>query len=143
MSEDGTQLIRRLTEEAYNRGNLSVVDEVCSSDFVCNVPGAPGPLIGPAGLKGLIAGFRTAFPDLHLQVEDSFGEGGRVAQRSVVTGTHQGMYAGRFPPTGKHAKFDTIFICRVAGDKLAEEWIHQDTLGMLQQLGAIPSRRPT
>jgi hypothetical protein len=28
--------------------------------------------------------------------------------------------------------------CRLAGGKLAEQWVVMDALGLLQQLGAIP-----
>jgi steroid delta-isomerase-like uncharacterized protein len=143
MSNEGIELVTRLTEEAYNKGNLSVVDDVCSPDFICHASGAPGPLVGPEALKGLIASFRTAFPDLHLHVEDIFAQGDRVAQRSLIHGTHKGMFAGRIPPTGKEAKFETIFIFRVANGKLAEEWTEQDTLGFLQQIGVIPRQGPS
>lgn len=60
-------LIRRIFDEAFNQGNLAVVDELISLDHLAHTAfgGAPH---GPGGLKWLIAMFRTAFPDLHCTV---------------------------------------------------------------------------
>ena len=89
--------IYRIFEEAFNQGNLAVVDEVLTSDHVAHnaFGGAPN---GPEGLKWLIAMFRTAFPDLHCTVEDEIREGDKCASHWTMRGTHKGLFLDN-PPT--------------------------------------------
>jgi predicted ester cyclase len=61
-----------------------------------------------------------------------------VATRYVVSSTQKGEMEG-IPPTGNRAEFTGISIDRFSGGKLAETWDHYDALGMMQQLGVIPS----
>jgi hypothetical protein len=87
MSTNQTQSpIRRVFEEAFNRGNLAVVDELLSPNHFAHnsIGGAPN---GPQGFKLLIAMFRTAFPDLHCIVEDEFSEGDKFSARWTLRGT--------------------------------------------------------
>ncbi len=60
--EDNKATTRRFFEEVFNRGNLTVVDEVKSSNYVFHDPGLPEPIRGPEGFKQYIMLFRNAFP---------------------------------------------------------------------------------
>ena len=91
--------IRRVFDEAFNQGNLTVIDELLSSDHLAHNAFGRAPN-GPQGLKWLIAMFRTAFPDLHCIVEDEFNEGDKFSARWTLRGTQQGPFIGN-PPTGK------------------------------------------
>jgi len=82
--------------------------------------------------------FRSAFPDVHFSVEDQVVEGDKVVTRWRGSGTHQGNLMG-IPPTGNRVSFVGITINRLEDGKVAEEWQIFDALGMMQQLGAIPS----
>ncbi len=128
--------IRRIFEEAFNLGNLAVIDEVTSPDhFAHNViAGTPN---GPQGLKLLVAMFRTAFPDLHCAVEDEIVERNKFAARWSIHGTHQGMFLGN-PPTGKKVEVLGIIIGRTENGRIVEDWTLTDQLGVLQQLGIVP-----
>ena len=44
------------------------------------------------------------------------------------------------PPTGKEITIGSINIHRLDGDKIVEQWVNSDALGLLQQLGAIPAQ---
>jgi steroid delta-isomerase-like uncharacterized protein len=81
----------------------------------------------------------TAFPDFSCTVEDIIAEGQKVMVRFIVRGTHLGMFRG-LPATGKKIEMGGIGIYRCAGGKIVEGWSYLDTLGMMQQLGMIPSR---
>jgi steroid delta-isomerase-like uncharacterized protein len=102
-------------------------------------PAVPGLPPGPAGLKPIIAGFRAAFPDLQVTVEDQIAEGDKVVTRYTMRGTHQGAFMG-LPPTGKHVTVSGIQIERVVQGQIVEHWRKSDDLGMMQQLGAVPPR---
>lgn len=138
MSAENKALARRLVEEAFNAGRLEVVDELVASDFVEHDPSLTEEVRGPAGVKELIAGYRAAFPDIRITIEDQIADGDYVVSRWSGTGTHQGELMG-MPATGKQATVTGITIDRIADGRIAESWDNWDTLGMMQQLGAIPA----
>ena len=84
------------------------------------------------------ATYRAAFPDTHLTIEDQIAEGDKVVTRWTATGTNQGTLMG-IPPSGKRVTITGISITRIANGKAVEDWVNFDTLGMLQQIGAIPT----
>lgn len=127
---------RRAIEEGWNQGNTAVFDELLAANYVGHDPS--GPIHGPEGFKQFYATYRTAFPDTHLVIEDQIAEGDEVTTRWTATGTHQGPLMG-IPPTGKHVTVTGITIARFADGKEVESWFNWDALGMLQQLGVVPS----
>ena len=137
MLTDRTEsLIRRLFDEAFNRGNLAVVDELLSPDHFTHTAfgGAPH---GPGGLKWLIVMFRAAFPDLHCTVEDEIREGNSFAAHWTMRGTHRGLFLGN-PPTGRPVAVQGIIFARTANGRIVEDWTLVDQMGILHQLGMIP-----
>jgi predicted ester cyclase len=42
-------------------------------------------------------------------------------------------------PTGRRITLTGIHVMRVEGGKVVEHWGQQDSLGLMQQLGAIPA----
>ena len=136
--EQNKALISRLYEEALNKGNLTEIDEIIAPDYVRHglAPEAPH---GPESTKQVFTKMRTAFPDLCITIGPVVGEGDMVAAQLTLHGTHKGEFMG-VAPTGKDVTVTTIGIYRFAGSKLKEAWIQMDELGMLQQLGAIPSK---
>ena len=136
MSEQNKTVVRRAIEEVYNQGNLDIVDELVSGDFVAHA--ASEDIHGPAGMKQFVASLREAFPDLHLTIDDQVAEGDRVVTRWTARGTHAGTFQG-IPPTGKRGTMTGIDIDRVVGGKAIECWTNADYLGLLQQLGVVPA----
>lgn len=136
MSERNKRVVRRSFDEVYNQGLLDVVDELVARDFVAHAGSQE--IHGPDGMKQYVAALREAFPDLHLKIDDQVAEGDRVVTRWTASGTHTGHLRG-LPPTGKLGVMSGIDIDRVVDGVAIECWIHADELGLLQQLGAIPS----
>jgi len=132
--EENKAIVRRLWEEV-NKGNVSVLDELCAADFVWHAPG---------GLerhdlqiaKKVITRFFTTFPDFHVTIEDLIAKGDKVVTRSTRTGTHQGEYRG-IAATGNKVTWTFISIYRIEGGKIVEEWDEGDHLSLMQQMGAI------
>jgi steroid delta-isomerase-like uncharacterized protein len=135
--EANKALVRRLVE-GMRPGNLDVIDEVVAADFVHRNPADPTMAPGPAGLKRMEQRWLAAFPDMQTTVDDQFAEGDKVVTRWTGRGTHRGEMFG-IAPTGKQIEFTGIFIDRIAGGKIVEHWDEADILGVLQQLGAVPS----
>jgi steroid delta-isomerase-like uncharacterized protein len=111
-------------------------DQLYGPDWVGHFPGMPP--LDAEGHRMYSLAMETAFPDLDRKVEDLLAEGDRVAARWTATGTHRGVFNG-IPPTGKVATSSGITIFRIADGRIVEEWGESDTLGLLMQLGAIPS----
>ena len=89
-AEQQRAAIQRYLDEAWNKGNLSVVDEVFAADYVLHDPANPADVRGPDGLTQLIGMYRNAFPDAHFTIEDLLIDGNKVATRYRATGTQRG-----------------------------------------------------
>ena len=105
-------------------------------------PALPEPVNGPKGLIEAARGYRDAFPDLRMTADQSIAEGDYVATRWTGRGTHKGELFG-IPATGKEATVTGISIDRWADGKIVESWTNWDTLGLLQQIGAVPAAMQT
>ena len=136
MSEENKALLRRFIEEVANKGNLAVIDEIISADVVDHNP-QPGQPSGREGVKQNFNMFRTAFPDLHITIDDMVAEGDKVAARMTMRGTHRGELMG-IPPTGKQVVFSSIEIDRFSGGQCVDHWEQADIMGLMQQLGVAP-----
>jgi steroid delta-isomerase-like uncharacterized protein len=136
-TEENKAISRRSFEEAWNKGNLAVIDEVVAANYVGHDPAIPN-LRGPAGMRQLITMYRTAFPDIQFTIEDQAAEGDKVVTRWTARGSHQAELMG-IAPTNKQATVTGIGIDRFVNGKIEESWGNWDTLGMLQQLGVVPT----
>src|SRR5215207_10454783 len=96
-TEENKVLARRVLEEIFNKGNLDAADELLAPDFVDHDPSMPEDVRGPEGFKEYVSAYRSAFPDLHVQIEDQIAEGDKVTTRWTGTGTHEGELAGIAP----------------------------------------------
>jgi steroid delta-isomerase-like uncharacterized protein len=137
-AESNKALSRRLLEEAFNAGNIDVVDELVTTDVVNHDAALPEAMIGPDAAKASIRGYRTAFPDLRITIEEQIADDQGVATRWSAKGTQEGELMG-MPATGKQATVTGITIDRIVDGRIAESWTNWDTLGMLQQLGVVPA----
>lgn len=134
--EKSVDVVRRLIEEGFNKGNLSAVDETVSINIKEYQRFDPPLPSGSAGTKALITGLRGMFPDLKLTIEDIAVEGDKVWIRMRAKGTNGGSIMGK-PPTGKWMEIDIIDVCRVSDGKIVEHWGVPDQLGMLEQIGML------
>jgi steroid delta-isomerase-like uncharacterized protein len=137
-AEENKAIARRADEELFDRGNLDVADELFAPNFVYHDPASGEDWRGPESVKQFAAMMRVAFPDLRYTVEDQIAEGDKVATRYTANGTHQGELMG-IAPTGNRVEITGISITRIEDGKIEEIWENYDTLGMMQQLGVIPS----
>jgi steroid delta-isomerase-like uncharacterized protein len=137
-TEQNKALFRRVMEEVFNRGNVSLVDELLAPDFVEHEELPPGIPAGREASKQLSTMLRSAFPDFQATIDHLVAEGDKVVARSTWSGTHKGEFMG-IAPTGKSVSFGVIDIVRIAGGKLVEHWGLMDNSGMMQQLGVIPA----
>jgi predicted SnoaL-like aldol condensation-catalyzing enzyme len=126
----------RYIDEVLNGRNLDAIDQICAESYVSHVPGMPD--MDRAGDKQLVGSMFAGFPDLEFEVGDQIAEGDRVLHTLTGRGTHQAEFMG-IPPTGRRVEVTGMNINRIAGGKIAESWGVIDILGLLQQLGVVPT----
>ena len=141
LRSDGRQanaaLIQRFYDEGWNANNLDVYDELVTEDFLDH-QAIPGLEPGREGFKMLNAMFRSAMPDVWVTVDQIVAEDDKVACRWTSTGTHEGDLFG-IPPTGAKVAVTATVWYRIEDGRLAEGWINRDDVGLMRQLGVIPS----
>lgn len=130
--------MRRLFEEVWNQGDLSTADELFASGYIHHDPTTPDFGRGPEGERKRASLYRAAFPDLRLIIENIISEGETVMLRWSCHATHKGDLNG-IAPTGKRIAVTGFSAARFSAGKLAEGWVNWDALGLLQQLGAVPT----
>ena len=133
-------VVRRFIEELWNRRQLEVADDIFAPDCVTHQlrSGAEATMPRPPEVtKQHIKDWTAAFPDLHITIERMIAEKDRVMIQCIQRGTHLGSWQG-IAPTGKVISIQMVVVYRIAGGRIAEDWVLVDFLGVFQQLGVVP-----
>ena len=109
-------------------------------DYHENEP-IPGQGPGREELKKAYQNFNTPFPDLEFVFADVIAEGDLVVGRGLISGTHKGEFFG-VPPTGKKVHWTGTRLFRLKDGKITEGWVNLDMMGLMQQMGIVPSPPP-
>ena len=106
--EENKAMVRSVIEEAINKGNLAVIDDIMAPNYVYHFPGME--IKGPGGFRQFATMMRNAFPDINVSIDDCVGEGNLVASRLTLRGTLKGEFMG-MAPTGKSMVFqEAVFV---------------------------------
>jgi steroid delta-isomerase-like uncharacterized protein len=142
MALDNKAIVRRLYEDVWNDRKLNLIDKLFAPSHALDEPTTSGSQMGPAAYKEQVNRFVAAFPDLHLEIDDLIGEKDKVVLSWVISGTHTGDFMG-IPATNKKVSFEGITIIQIAGGKILDSSVRWDALGLMRQLGAVPSLAQT
>ena len=136
MSSAESKLVVARLFDAVNSSDLEGAMVLVTDDMTVHtqVPGIPP---GREGFRAFLSAFFSAFPEQSVDVHETIAEGDRVLVRHTHHAVHGGEFAG-LPPTGIKATVDGLELFRLQDGKIAEMWHHDDLLGLMQQLGAIP-----
>jgi steroid delta-isomerase-like uncharacterized protein len=132
------QIVRSLIDEAWNRGDLSILSDFWSEDCINHaMPGADN-----RGLKTLLAyhesvaaTLQEAFIDFRTEILQQIAEDDRVVTHMKSSGKHQGAFLG-IPATGREITMLAMRIDRLHDGKIVEHWSIADMAGLMQQLQA-------
>jgi steroid delta-isomerase-like uncharacterized protein len=127
----------RVPLEVLNEGRIDLMDELFAADYVDHVS-IPGFSPGRDGLREFFRAFKAAFPDLQATIVNELSNGDKRLVHIRMSGSMQGDFM-RMPATGKSATWEEMHLVRMRDRKIAEHWAVMDQLGMLQQLGVIPT----
>ena len=136
MSDVNKILSRRVLKEVFSEGNLDMVAEIFSEDHVHHDPAMPEEGHGREHFKEFASMYRSAFPDINIEIEDQIAEGDKVVTRWTGTGTHEGELTG-IAPTGNPVTLPGVEIVRISDGKLVEGWEGYDSMTMMRQLGVM------
>jgi steroid delta-isomerase-like uncharacterized protein len=126
---------KRWFEEVWNQGREATIDELLAPEVVGHglTDSAGNEVTGIESFRDFWRAFRSAFSDIHIDVQDTVTEGDLGVARFVTTGKHTGEGIGK-PPTGKPVKFTGMTMVRVKDGKIVESWNNIDFMTMLKQL---------
>jgi|SRR5215210_2512018 len=125
MTEENKALVRRYYGEILNARKLETLPAFWADEQ----------MIEPVR-RGCFSYF-TAFPDLHVAIDELIAEGDKVFCRSTMTGTHDGEYKG-IPPTGRNIAAESAEVFRIVDGKIAGYWCLANVAGLMRQLTEEP-----
>jgi steroid delta-isomerase-like uncharacterized protein len=141
LTQTNKETVRRFLSTVIGPRDSGAADDVLAADYTVHMVGMPEPVRGRDAWKELIGNYFQAFPDLAVEIEDEVVEDDRVAMRLVWSGTHRAEFLG-VPATGRRVRVQSSVFFRVVDERVETEWHQDDMLGLLQQLGAVPSAAP-
>ena len=134
--EANKAIVRRMTEEFYNQGNIESAEQFFADTYRHHDPASPH-VRDRDGLKQVLRAFLIGCPDLQITIDDLLAEGDTVTKRWTYHATHTGDLSG-MPPTSNRIIMSGLELFRLEGGKIVECWLAYDNLSLLQQLGVIP-----
>ncbi len=140
MARDNAMIVRRFVDEVITQGNIEAAEQYVWEDVIEQVP-LPGQGPGLDGLKNILRSMRAGFPDIVFSIQEQIAEDDKVASRFEWTGTHSGEFLG-IPATGRHVRVWGVVIDRLENGRIKDTRIIMDTLGLMGQLGVLPSPQP-
>ena len=136
MSEENKDLVNRIYNEAISHGVYDVINEQVASG--CVVHGLPMGINNQEEFKTGIEVFRSAFPDLHMLIEQQIAEYDRVCDQGYITGTQRGEFLG-VPASGNQIKVNLNAIWHMNDGLLIESWVQLDMVGLMRQIKSAPA----
>ena len=123
--DENKAIVLRYFEESHNKRNLAIIDELLEPEYGKRV-------------KEWMTMELAAFPDGRYIIEDVVAERDKVLLRWTWSGTHRSPIwtpVGTIAATGQHVTSAGMLLYRVANGKLVEEWLGEDWLHFVRQLG--------
>jgi steroid delta-isomerase-like uncharacterized protein len=140
MARDNAMIVRGFVDEVITQGNIEAAEQYVWEDVIEQVP-LPGQGPGLDGLKDILRAMRAGFPDIVFSIQEQIAEDDKVASRFEWTGTHSGEFLG-IPATGRPVRVWGVVIDRLEDGRIKDTRIIMDTLGLMGQLGVLPSPQP-
>ena len=136
MAATPSEVLRRWFERVWNAGDESAINELYAATAVAHGLSV-APMPGPEGFKPFFRSFRSAFPNIHVEITHAVSEGDLGVVRCRVTGTHTGDGLG-VAGTNRSVDFTGMTMARVVDGRIQEGWNTYDFMAMFQQLGIEP-----
>ena len=130
MASQNVQLVHRWFDEIWTKGDLKAIDELLSPDAKIHGLGETDRgTESHQSFKDFVLGFRAAFSDIRIVVEQTVEEGDMVASRWVAT-----MKSG----DAREGKVTGMSMGRFRDGRMVEGWNNWDEAGLTAQLQTAP-----
>lgn len=134
-TEVSRALVHRLFDEVINQWIFDHLDQLFAPTFQVDTD-QDQPLRGAEAARQFFLWLQSVFPDLHYTIDDVVVDGEKAVARVHARGTHRGEYMSH-APTGLPVEWAAMVMLRVVDGKIAEWWVAENQLLILQQIGAI------
>jgi predicted ester cyclase len=121
MSDQNKDVVRSYYAQVINGRDLDAVDTFFADERMVE------------GVRRGCFSYFTAFPDMHVSLDELIAEGDTVFLRSTITGTHDGEYKG-IPPTGRHVATECAEVFRIADGRFVGYWCLTNVAGLMRQI---------
>jgi len=129
MAESNEERVRSANDEIIGNGNLDVVDQIFSSDYVVHT--GDKDYKGTQFVRRFVNQLRSAIPDIRVgEVEILMQKDDTITWQRTLSGTHQASMMG-IPPSGKSVEWRDMLVTRFDGEQIIEEWAVSDLAGQL------------
>src|SRR5881628_791349 len=136
-AQDNVHIVREVFA-AWNSHDVEGFVKRLDTKTVWESDAFPDPFAGHQGARQFFKLYVTAFPDLHLDIEQILAAGdSHVVVRWRSTGTHLGPL-GDIPATGRKASNHGCTVMEVRNSKAAYAWVYFDNAHLLRQIGVLP-----
>ena len=122
-------------DELFNQKNIDAIEKFVASNVNIQNP-FPGQRTGADGYRDISQIYGLAFPDLKISFNHILGDADQVTCHFTLEGTHKDLFMN-VPATGIKVKYDVVYILKLTNEKITEHWSLIDSLGVLQQIGAV------
>jgi len=137
MSEESAGAVVRRVIECDNTRDAAGYRALLRPDYQSFVHGKPS-TTGPDEELQAIQTWWKAMSDVHLQLTDLYESNDVVTLRYTLAGTNDGEFYGQ-PATGRPFQVENCTLLEVVDGRVRQAWRYSDTLGLLTQLGLLPS----
>jgi steroid delta-isomerase-like uncharacterized protein len=138
VEEKNKKIVVSIWRDIWNGDDLAAIDQIIGDDYTGKLPARPDLVRGREGFRKQVRSYRTALPDVQVQLRDAVAEGDRVVAYWTASGTNTGPFAGA-PPSYRRVFFDGVSIFRLIDGVVVQQWDVFDTLSFMQQIGAVPA----
>ena len=132
-TDKNKELVLTMNREIWNEGNLAVIGDLYSVNFIQHFLPEDSEIRGIESLREHVKEHREAFPDWREEIIHIVAEGNLVVIHFMSSGTNLGSWLGK-PPTGKKVEINEFAILRIENGKIAEQWLMPDIFNLRKQL---------
>ena len=138
--EKNKEIVTGYFSEVVDKLNVDLLGQYYTDDCIIHRPEVSKPIVGIENFKTGLARVIDSYSSIKTTIHDLFGADDRVSCRLNHLAVHRDNWKSRIgyhEVAGKTVGWSAITIFRIEGDKIAEEWVCRDELGMLIELGII------
>jgi predicted ester cyclase len=138
--EHNKVVVTRFFEEALDKGNVGLVDDMFTEDCVFHRDDLTEPARGIPGIRSIVEKRVQLYRDFRTAIHQMIGEGDLIATRETHKGIHRGQFPtpiGTFDVTGRPIEWTSQVFFRFEDRKISEMWVARDELGILRYLGIV------